>query len=170
MRKTLLLCLMLHAGGVHAGDPDASSAAKLAEMQRVDDFVWEGPLFLKDTSFSSLRSLPTFKKEIDEKKPSRHDPKFINHFKTFEYDGLTVYGVVRSTGALNPITVTVTTPAWRIRDELHVGAPISRVAALLGKPFKKDGDGQEYCGELECVRFQTKGETVTEVKFIHYYD
>src|SRR5262249_12182494 len=92
-------------------------------------------------------------------------------YRVFRLDGLEVRQ--RSFGSPPEhqlIAVTVTSAKWPIKDQLSVGAPVSRVIKVLGTPSKRGTGRLEYVGESESVVFGIKQDRIARVEFIYYAD
>lgn len=152
------------------GHANGNTSAKKDHLALVDQFVWEGAVFVKDTSLPALRNLPGLKSEVSTKERNRHYPEKVTEFKTFEYDGLQIYGYIMDSGSLGLIKVTVTKPQWKILHELNVGKEFRHVVQFLGAPDATEGQLMRYCGETECVEFETKGDAISKIRFLHYTD
>ena len=167
--KTFLAALLLLLTAT-SGHANGSASAMQVHMALIDQFVWDGAVFAKDTSLPALRNLPGLKKESSTKEANRHDPKKETEFKTFDYDGLQIYGYAMDSGKLGLIKVTVTKPQWKILNGLNVGKEFKQVIQFFGAPDTVEGELKRYCGETECVEFETTGDVVSEIRFLHYSD
>ncbi len=137
---------------------------------RIDKFVRDAPLFIKGKSLPDIRNIGKLKREFTEKKPNHHDPKVTNTFITLQFDGLEIYGYLKSREVLWPIHITITKPQWKILNGLEVGMPGSCIIKVLGPPNEQKKNVKEYCGETECVYFTEDNETISKVEFYYYFD
>jgi hypothetical protein len=143
---------------------------RAAREAKIDSFVLDGPLFLKDKSLPALRRLGKLKAESVEKAVNRHNPAQTDEFMTFKFDGLEIYGFVRPSQELAPILVTITNARWKVLNDLNVGAPSERVIKVLGQPDEKTENIMTYRGESEKVNFHVSKSKITKVEFIYYFD
>ncbi len=171
MKKIILLLPLLLFLDIISGHAADNLSDNLDAMHRIDKFVWEGATFLpKKPSLTDLRNLPGFKNELTSKEPNRHNPKIQDEFKTFEYDGLKIYGFVSNSEVLWPITIQISKPQWKVLHELNVGSSIMEVYKVLGQPTNSENNISEYVGETERVQFYKKDNKISEIRFFIYFD
>jgi len=167
--RTLSLLFLMFLGSTQSFAADQFN--KMLERQAaIDKFVHEAPLFIKDKSLSSLRKLAPLKFEGVDKIPNSHVPGENLEYKTLEFDGLSIFGLVKKQRELSLNHIIVTDEKWKILEGLNVGINVNRVAQVLGKPTYEYDNIKEYCGETECVRFFAKETKIIKVDFIYYSD
>jgi len=140
-------------------------------LRRVDEFVWDGPLFMKGRrTLQQVRNLSRLLGEKVQKSPNPHVGGQIDEFRTLTFEGLELYGRVTPAQEFSPITAVITTPRWRIRNGLDVGSSAARVASVLGQPMQTTGAILEYQGESERVNFHVGNGIIKKIEFFYYAD
>jgi hypothetical protein len=137
---------------------------------KIDKFVCNALLFIKGKSLHEIRNIGKLNHEFTENKPNSHDAKIIDTFITLQFDGLEIYGYLKSQDELWPIRVTITKPHWKILDAIEVGVPISRISKVLGQPKEQGKNLRKYCGETDCVSFYINKGVISKVEFYYYVD
>src|SRR6266566_5077132 len=127
---TIFLCT---ACTVQSAEPVET---QLARMAKIDRFVLDGELFLKDKSLSAIRKLEPPKKESVKKESNPYDAAQSYEYRTFRFEGLEIYGLVRPSDQFWPVHVTVTDARWKILNGLDVGTSATKIAEVLGQPNK----------------------------------
>ena len=146
----------------------AQEAAEV--ISRIDAFVYDAPVFFGQGDLARLRALPTFKSESVEfvDAPNAEGEKL--ECRTFLFDGLKVYGVV-SEGKLQPISIEISAPRWKVLHDLNVGSDASRVPGALGQPPRvMKGPVEEFSGETETVRFFISKGKIERIELAYYFD
>ena len=169
MRLISIIALVMVIMG-HAFAADQIQTKLFERMAKIDQFVHDAPLFMKGKSLSELRKLGTLINERLDKSPSKYITDKIEEYITLQFDGLEIYGWVRSPEELAPIRITVTKSHWHILKGLDVGAPTEHILQTLDQPTKEMKNIFEYCGETECVRFYLAEGKISKVEFIYYAD
>jgi hypothetical protein len=140
-------------------------------LRRIDEFVWEGALFMKGhRTLPQVRRLPTFRDEKIQKAANPHVNGQTDEYRTLRYEGLEVYGLVTPSLEFRPIRMSITTSRWKIRDGLVVGTSPARIARVLGPPTVHTGSVVQYQGETERVSFHVENGIITKIEFLHYAD
>ena len=166
MRKlSLLLLLFIGITPSFAAD---NLKETLTKQVAIDKFVDEAPLFIEEKSLIALRKLAPLKFEGVEKIPNQLILSEPLEYKTLEFDGLSIFGLVQNQSELPTPLITITDEKWKILNGLNVGTDIERVEQVLGKATYAYGDIKEYCGETHCVLFHTKG--IKIIKIVLFYD
>jgi hypothetical protein len=163
----ITLLIFISVSPVIAGNPKEN---RYNREIKIDKFIYEAPLFMKGKSLYEIRNIGKPNREFIENKPNSHDVKTIDTFITLQFDGLEIYGYLKSEDELWPIRVTITKPQWKILDALDVGAPISRIEKVLGPPKEREKNLRKYCGETECVFFYINKGRISKVEFYYYFD
>lgn len=136
----------------------------------IDKYISEAPLFIKGKSLHEIRNIGKFNREFRENKPNSHDANIINTFITLQFDGLEIYGLLKSQDEFWPIRVKITKSQWKILDDLNVGEPISRIYKVLGYPKERGKNLRKYCGETDCISFFINKGVISKVEFYYYVD
>lgn len=157
----------LAIGLAHA---EAVQKSPSPQEAKIDQFAWDGPQFLKNKSFTAIRSLAPLKRDVVKKEKNRFVDGAVTEFHTLVFDGLEIYGYVRSPGELSLITVTVTNGQWHIAQGLNVGASANKVTEVLGTPNETTDNAIAYHGETEMVSFQLNKGRVSKIRFDYYAD
>jgi hypothetical protein len=168
MNKVILSIVII------AGATNSLMAGTLEEIWArqafIDKFVREAPVFIVDNSLQALRTIGLLKKETVKEVPNPHIPDKLEEFRTLTFDGLVLYGHMRSPEELSPIKITVTGTRWNILHDLNVGTPADGIEEILGPPTEKSDDLIIYRGETERVKFYIKGDTIKKIELIYYAD
>src|SRR5512133_827181 len=145
----------------------AKAEESSAVFEKIDQFVYDGPLFLKDKTLAQERQLGVLKNEkvTFEANPHVDDAKI--EFRTLQFDGLEVSGIVDKE-SFSAISVTVTDPRWQILHDLNVGSPAARVPQVLGQPPRSmNGPVEEFTGLTETVKFTVSQGKISKIDFIY---
>jgi len=171
---TWLICSLLVssvATAETAAEDQGRREAIWAELAKVDQFVWNGLLFLKDkSSLKDVRKLARLQREETKTVVNKHAPRETYEFKTLIFEGLTLYGFVTPKQELGLTRVIITNPRWKIREGLDVGTSADRIERVLGTPKEKGAEFLKYEGETEQVHFYVQKNRITKVEFFHYFD
>ena len=161
---SLLFCVTpVVAGAAFAED-------RIDREARIDKFVYEAPLFIKSKSLKEIKKIGKLKQELTDKQPNNHDATVTDTFITLRFDGLEIYGYLKSKETLCPIRITITKPQWKILNGLNVDTPSSRIIQILGQPNEEKKNIKKYCGETECVSFSEASGKITKIQFNYYLD
>lgn len=136
---------------------------------KIDKFICNASL-IKGKSLREIRSIGKLNHEFTENKPNSHNANKIDTFITLQFDGLKIYGCLKSQNEVWPIRVIVTKPQWKISDGLEVGVPNARLTEVLGDPKEQGKNFKKYCGETDCVTFYIKNGAIVKVEFDYYVD
>ena len=161
------LMVLIQLAPLSAGAPPIHQSN---ENQEIDIFVDDAPVFMKGKSFQEIKNLGKLRHEAIDKIPNKHNPQNSDTFVTLQYDGLEIYGYLKTQNELWPIHIVVTKPQWKINDGLCVGAPVSLIEKVLGKPIEKEKNIVKYCGETDCIHFYISKEAISKVEFYYYFD
>jgi hypothetical protein len=144
--------------------------AVFERLEKIDQFVWNAPLFLNKnaSSLQTARSVGKLQHEEIKKEPNQYIPDEVLEYRTLKFDGLVIYGRVEKGTEFLPITITISKDTWRVRDNLNVGTSTDHIREILGSPMKITGDYWEFQGESERVRFFVNGKTITKIELIYY--
>ena len=138
--------------------------------KRIDNFVYDGPIFLGKKSISEIRKLGKLKNESVNYEDNPYVDGEKLEFRTLEFDGLTLSGIVND-GIFSAISISVTSPQWQIQFGLNVGTPASRVPSALGQPPRPmKGPVESFSGETESVDFTVNAGKITKIEFSYYFD
>jgi len=148
----------------------AKAKADAALLEKIDQFVYDGPLFMKNKTLSEVRQLGVL---MDEKVTYEDNPNVDNakiEFRTFRFEGLEVSGVVDK-GSFSAISIIVTDPRWPILHNLNVGTSSAQVPSALGQPPRSmKGPVEEFSGETETVKFTIHQGKINKIEFQYYFD
>ena len=167
--KFLKLIILIFLGTTPAFAGDRFDEV-IARQAKIDQFVYDAPLFIKDKSLIALRKLDQLKDERVKKESNPHIPGKIIEYRTLLFEGLKIYGSVHEQKELWPIQITVTDSRWKILNKLNVGSSVEQIEQVLGKPTKEYSNIKQYCGETECVDFYIKDAKIIKVELNYYLD
>src|SRR6266446_6876357 len=102
MRPKITLALLVLAMATSVVDTRGQGARTQEtvddRLRRVDEFVWDGALFMKGRrTLQQIRTLSTLLSEKIEKAPNPHVAGQIDEFRTLTFVGLELYGLVTPT-------------------------------------------------------------------------
>ena len=142
----------------------------LARQAAIDRFVRSAPTFIQGKSLEDFRNISDVQDEIIDTSPNPHVPSKTDEFRTLKFDGLEIYGLVRSPKEFWPIKIIVSSPRWKILNNLNVGSRSELIYDALGNPTKQSDNLKQYCGETECVDFQVRNDVISTIIFNFYVD
>jgi hypothetical protein len=154
---------------------ESADFQKWAEIaKKIDEFVYQGPLFLGQNSsrksLSEIRQLGEIKNESVKYANNPHVEGEKIEFRTFVFEGLVLYGVVDKQN-FYAITIIITNPKWKILYDLNVESPASRVPAALGQPPRPmQGPVERFSGQTESVDFTIDNGKIAKIEFNYYFD
>lgn len=164
---TILFSLSFSVLSAHAND---ETKEMMAQWDLIERFMKEAPTFLKGRdSLEKLRNLDQLKADKVEREVHPDIPDGVIEYHTLEFKGLEIYGRIDNKKGFWPITVTVSSPKWKIEPGLSVGSQPDHVERVLGQPTVKSRGILEYHGVVSRVHFYTSEKSITKVVF-HYYD
>ena len=100
-----------------------------------------------DRFFHSIGTVLTEKVRLA---PNIHRPAFQNEVRTYWYDGMAiVVYVAHFDGTTKPIAadIVITSPRWKVKDNLGIGTTKATIESLLGKSMKANSDREWTFGD-----------------------
>lgn len=163
------------------GDPQEETLEE--RRARIEQFIYEGPLFLQDNSVTAIRNLGE-KNELVETDIHSDDPSQYGHIqgsKIWKWDGLEIIGFEfeESYGRIldpseviskkvRPELITITSPRWKLLNGLEVEMSADRVIEVLGQPQRREGDALIFGGDPSEVTFYINENKITKIIFWYY--
>jgi hypothetical protein len=130
------------APGASLAAPPDPSAATLARLQKVENFMMGQP-YVVDRRLSVIRAMgPSLKEEVV-RGPYPADPSVTMERRTLQFDGLRLEGFMKE-AALVVCVADYTKPGWTVGPSLGVGADAALVGPALGSPGEMEGDALVY--------------------------
>ena len=169
---TILIFVLIYAYTSFAADTDIFTSGK---AEKIDKFVSTAPIFLNcksvlNVKLSDVKKLVKINKEYITKSANKYNKNKIDEFLTLQFDGLEIYGYLKSPSELWLIHVTITSHRWGILYGLIVGSDASRISQYLGTPVEQKKNMKIYYGESERVEFSTEGNRISKVELFYYMD
>src|SRR5882757_1669651 len=133
---TLLVFVTIAAPQLNsAAHRPAPQDAVFDRLHRVDEFAWDGLLFMKDRrTLQQVRNLSKLLGEKVERTPNPHIEGQTIEFRTLVFEGLELHGHITPAQEFSPTTAIITASAWKIRSGLDVGSRATRIKSVLGPP------------------------------------
>jgi hypothetical protein len=141
MRRLLVITgvLMLGFSGLVSATWGGSQPQALTldeRLRRIDQFLQARPSFLNRQSLQEFKGLAALRRETVEKTPNPHVAAQTLEYRSLLFDGLELRGLLAATGSFSPVFVRVSSAHWAMPNGLNVGAPGSRIVAVLGRTLK----------------------------------
>ncbi|MCI0725079.1 MAG: hypothetical protein L0338_39855 [Acidobacteria bacterium] len=141
-------------------------------FETINEFVTRGWAFDLGTSLADLYEIGKIQREVVSTVKNRHVENQIDEIRELYYDGLYVraYFPAKDHKHFLIEEVEITSPMFRIKHGLNVGASIAELKAVLGEPDETKGDIYSYSGETDTVRFVIHNGVIAKVKWELYLD
>ena len=146
-----------------AGEPRRTPAV----YEKVDTFVNEPLATGNPHSLAGLRKLGRVRSEKVVVVDNRHEPTQKDEIRTMEFDGLVIEAYFPARDYDNGFVtrIVISTPTWKLRHGLAVGAAAKDVEGALGQPDERSTGQIKYCGDTTCGTFFIREGRVREVLF-----
>ncbi len=140
--------------------------------ETINDFVTRGWAFELGASLTDLKAVGKVQREVVSTVKNRHVENQIDEIRELYYDGLYVraYFPGKDHKRFLIEEVEITSPMFRIKHGLNVGASIAELKAVLGEPDETEGDIYSYSGETDTVRFIVHNGVISKVRWELYLD
>lgn len=138
----------------------------------VNEFVNRGWAFELGTSLTDLRAVGKVQREVVSAVRNRHVENQVDEIRELYYDGLYIkaYFPAKDHKRFLIEEVEITSPTFRVKHGLNVGASVAELKAVLGEPDETEGDIYSYSGEADTVRFFVTHGVITKVRWELYLD
>lgn len=140
--------------------------------EAINEFATRGWAFELGTSLVDLKAVGKVEREVISTVKNPHVENQIDEIRELYYDGLYVraYFPAKDHRRLLLEEVEITSPRFRIRHGLDVGASVAELQRVLGEPDDVEGDVHSYSGETDTVRFVIKNGVIAKVRWELYLD
>ncbi len=141
-------------------------------FETINEFVTRGWAFELGTSLTDLKLVGRIQREVVSTVKNRHVENQVDEIRELYYDGLYVraYFPAKDHRRLLLEEVEITSPRFRIKHGLDVGASVAELQRVLGQPDEIKEDVYSYSGESDTVRFFIKNGVITKVRWELYLD
>ena len=154
--------------------PVAASAAQRdpQSFETINAFVTGGWAFELGTSLTDLKAVGKVEREVVSTVKNAHVGNQIDEVRELYYEGLYIkaYFPAKDHKRFLLQEVRITSPRFRIKHGLNVGASVAELHRVLGTPDEVKGDVYSYAGETDTVRFVITNGVITEVRWDLYLD
>jgi hypothetical protein len=169
LRTTAGSLLLVVSSFVWPADPAGN---EITTADKIDQFIQDAPLFLKDKTMSGIRKLGKIVKEDTKKEPNPYIQGVTMLIKEFHFEGLQIVGViVDSKKEDDPMllnSIVVTHPQWKILNGLDVGVTVEKIEQVLGVPSEKSEKAISYNGAGNHIYFHLKQGKVEKIAISYY--
>ena len=154
--------------------PVAASAAQRdpQSFETINAFVTGGWAFELGTSLTDLKAVGKVEREVVSTVKNAHVGNQIDEVRELYYEGLYIkaYFPAKDHKRFLLQEVQITSPRFRIKHGLNVGASVAELHRVLGTPDEVKGDVYSYAGETDTVCFVITNGVITEVRWELYLD
>ncbi len=168
--KTIYIFVLTFTVSVIAS---AEYSDTFAQMEKIDRFSYDGPVFLKEHTLEKIRNLGALENETKKEVENKYiEGEKIPYYTFLFKNGLEIrcrYITQHVSGPhVQLIYVKITSKKWPVLNNLGVGVEVSQLKNYLGNPNKVDSSMNSYQGETQEVRFTHKNGIITKIEFLYY--
>jgi hypothetical protein len=161
--------LLVFSSFAWSADPATN---EITAADKIDQFIQDAPLFLKDKTMPGIRNLGKIVKEETKKEPNPYIQGTTMLIKEFHFEGLQIVGVVVDSKKENdPMllnSIVVTQPQWKILNGLDVGTTAEKIEQVLGAPSEKSEKAISYNGAGNHIYFHLKQGKIEKIVISYY--